>query len=80
MFKMKRGATQGSIGISGMHMKTQRWQKNIILQTLLCHMFLLHFFNKVDLVHCFDIYIIYTINGLLYTSHITQIVTNVMYE
>jgi len=35
----------------------------VILGTLLCHMFLLYSFNKVDLVHCFDIYVIYKING-----------------
>jgi hypothetical protein len=35
-------------------------------------MFLLQFFNKVDLVHCFDICVIYKINGLPYTLHITN--------
>jgi len=50
------------------------------LRDFLCHMFLLHFFNKVDLVHCFDVYIIYKVNSLPYTLHITQIITNIMYE
>jgi hypothetical protein len=59
MFKMKRDVIQGSIGMSGMHMKIQCWQKNIILETRLCHIFLIHFFNKVDLVHCFDVYVTY---------------------
>jgi hypothetical protein len=43
-------------------------------------MFLLHFFDKVDLVNYFDIHVIYEINGLPYTLHITQIITNIMYE
>jgi len=34
----------------------------------------------VDLVHCFDVYVTYKINGLPYTLHITQIITNIMYE
>ena len=80
MFKMKRDGIQGSIGMSGMYMKIQWWQKNIILETLLCHMVLLHFFNKVDLVHCLDVCVIYKVNGLPYTLHITQIITNIMYE
>ena len=50
------------------------------LKTLFCHIFLIHFFNKVDLVHCFDVYVTYKINGLPYTLHITQIITNIMYE
>jgi len=38
------------------------------------------FFNKVDLVHCFDVYVTNKINGVPYTLHITQIITNIIYE
>ena len=40
----------------------------------------LHFFNKLDPVHCIDVCVIYKVNGLPYTLHITQIITNIMYE
>ena len=43
MFKMKKDRIQGSIGMSGIHMKIQCWQKNIILETLLCHVFVTFF-------------------------------------